>query len=629
MAIGPWPGTAVVPAAVALVLFATDPNLLASAALATTDLATAATYFGAVYGWWRYWCSRKPRWWLFTAVLLGLALATKMTAVLLLPVLFLLTLLFLGCGTRWWRPFAAFFGLLPLAGLVLWLAYGLQIEQFAGFRLPAAAYLVSWQNVLAHVERGHRAFFLGELSGDGWLAYFPVTFLIKTPIVTLSLSLLGLVVILSRRTLWSTAVFLFLPMGALFAAAMTSRLNIGYRHILPIIPFLLLVAATSLLFLGRRRSTQVLLTLALAWAVLSALRQQPHFLAYFNEAIGGTPQGYRYLGDSNLDWGQDLSLLARTVAAQQDDWIISYAGAAAPAYYGLGDQVVDFDAPGLPFALANPAPGRYAISVDHLHGVLEDADLFDWFRRQSPVEILGGSILIYQVAQKNDGAWVASCLDPAPLISEQEAEALVGQAGLRPVQFDCRQGWVVPGGGAGWYVLPQADAWWFASLLPEEAKGALRLVYRHRATADLPSYDIYHWSGGEPYLSTLQQDALDSDGRPVSLPYALSADASLQGYLAREDTWITAWLALQRPQQPLSVQAHLYGDAGSLPQVADGLGFTSEQWLPGDFFFQRHAFDKEAAGARYLQSGLYNYQTLEINGELLHLPVPERAPGAP
>ena len=56
--------------AVSAILFAASPNLIAAAALATTDLAVAATYFATVYAWWRYWRGGKAVWWLLTAVLL-------------------------------------------------------------------------------------------------------------------------------------------------------------------------------------------------------------------------------------------------------------------------------------------------------------------------------------------------------------------------------------------------------------------------------------------------------------------------------------------------------------------------------------------------------------------------------
>ena len=620
-----WNGRAAM--SVSLVLFAASPNLLAAASLATTDFMTVVTYFATIYAWWRTWRSGQRRWWLLTAVSLGLALAAKLTAVLLLPVLFLLTFLFLGRGKPFWRPFLAWLALLPAAGIVLWLVYGLQIGSAAGFPwpLPAAAYVTSWQNVLEHVERGHRAFFLGELSGDGWWSYFPVTFLIKTPLVTMALLIIGLGVILSRRDLWRTALFLLLPVGALFAAAMTSRLNIGYRHILPITPFLLVIAGVSVLLLRRWMITRLLLLLVLLWTVVAAIRHSPHFLAYFNESVGGMAQGYNYLGDSNLDWGQDLKLLAELIEGSDENWIVSYAGVADPAYYGIEEeQLLDHDISGLPFAAANPAPGSYAISANHWQGILADADTFDWFRREAVQRNLGGSILIYQVDAQAGGAFVAHCADPAPLLTPQEAETLLGRSGLRHVWFDCSQSWVLPGGDlAGWYITPQADSWWPVDLMSPESASRLDQVYRHRATAVSPSYDVLYWAGGvlEPDAQRSAAVAQLADGQRVNLPYAASDLAQLTAYQVSDGYWNNLWAITAETGQPVSMRAHLYNAQSESPQVSDGLGYAAEQWRAGDLFWQRHPFAFQE-DELYLESGLYDYQTLAEIGKMLRLPLP-------
>ena len=611
---------------VALVLFAAAPNLLASASLATTDFTTVVTYFATIYAWWRYWKYPSRRWWLLTGVFLGLALATKLTAVLLLPVLFLLTFLFLRKGKSLWQPFLAWLALLPVAALVLWIVYGLQIERVAGWSwpIPAAAYVASWQNVLAHVERGHRAFFLGELSGDGWWSYFPVTFLIKTPLVTLFLLVTGLGVIIGRRALWRTAAFLLLPVAALFAAAMTSRLNIGYRHILPIIPFLLVIASTAVLLLRRWTVTRILLLLALAWYVVAALRQTPHFLSYFNELLGGTQQGYHYLGDSNLDWGQDLKLLAEEIEQRDGRWVVSYAGVANPVYYGIeSDRLVDHESGSLPFAPANPEPGRYAISANHWQGILEDADTFDWFRKQDISENLGGSILIYDVDRQAEGEWVAHCSEPAPLLTPDEAQEILGMGGLRHIWFDCSQSWVIPAGsGPGWYITPQANSWWPIETMSEDSARRLHLVYRHRATVSAPSYDVYYWEGGdmEPDPEKTYSSAETTAGRMVILPYAANYVSTLTGYQVAGDSWVNFWDIEITPDQPLSLRAHLYNADSPPPLVEDGLGYTVEQWQAGDTLWQRHQFSS-LEGAIHLETGFYNYQTLEDVGEMLHLPV--------
>jgi hypothetical protein len=599
---------------VALILFATSPNLLAAATLATTDFVSTLTYFGAVYAWWGFWRRRDRRWWILTALFLGLALASKLTAVLLLPVLFLLTLLFIKPGRAIWRPFAAYLALLPAAALVLWLVYGLQIGPIGGLLLPASTYIKSWQTLLTHVESGHPAFFLGELSSRGWWSYFPVAFAIKTPLVTLILVAAGLAVIILNRPFWKTAFFLLLPVAVLFAAAMISHLNIGYRHILPAVPFLLVTASTAVLYLRHRFVTLVILVLLLAWSVFSAVRQQPHFLAYFNELVGGTNQGYRYLGDSNLDWGQGLKALAAEVQNSAGPWRIAYAGSADPAYYGIGtDLLLDITQGAASFPAANPTPGRYAISADNWQGLLDDPDTFDWFRRREPEGTLDGSILLYEVDDQVPGAWAAHCSRPFPLLTAVEAEALLGQSNLRHLWFDCTQSLVLPAGESpGWYIVPQADDWWPRQLLASGTANGLQLVYRHDTSDLLPSFDVYYWPGGplQPDPVRLRTTAQGAEG-----------PATLSGYEVHGGVWTTFWRVEDVAQRPLSIMAHLYLDGQPVPLVGDNLGYTAEQWQPGDTFWQRFPFPA-AKGDLTLETGLYDYQTLEKLGEVLRLPAP-------
>ena len=610
--------------AVSAILFAASPNLIAAAALATTDLAVAATYFATVYGWWRYWRGRKVLGWFFTAVCLAMALATKLTAVLLLPILFLLTFLFLRRERAVWRPFVAWLLLLPAAFFVVWLIYGFDLGSLDGlpFNVPVPTYVRSWQSVLGHVERGHQAFFWGELSGKGWWYYFPVAFLIKTPFMTLLLLVVAVGVVVVRRDLWRTAVFLLLPVAVLFGAAIVSHLNIGYRHILPSLPFLLVLAGTAVILLRRWPVTRLLLLLGLAWYVISGLRQSPHYLAYFNEMVGGTSQGHKYLGDSNLDWGQDLKLLSETMVEKGGAWTVSYAGVSDPTYYGIPEETrIDFETAATTFARANPPAGRYAISANHLHGLVADADFFDWFRRRSPSFDLGGSILIYNVEEQEQGQWVAQCLDPAPLLTPEEAEKLLGSADSRHISFDCQQTFVLAeDGAAGWFILPQADTWWFMQHISPSMAAKLDLVYRHGAAAGSPSYDVYYWSGeGSEQLSEgwLKEAQLPT-GESVTLPSTLNGTAQLEGYQIDGETWLTSWLITSQATEPLSLRAHLYTADRDSPLVGDSLGFSSAQWQAGDKVIQRFDFPG-APVAHYLETGLYNYQTLELQDDTLQL----------
>ena len=175
--------------------------------------------------------------------------------------------------------------------------------------LPAPTFLSNFVQVQEHIERGHYAFLLGQRSNEGWWGYFGLAYLLKTPTVTLALLVIAVIYVTGQR-LWRRTMILWLPVGALFIAASASRLNIGYRHILPVTPFIWLFIAMTGPMWRRQRVSQWLLAALLTFYALGTFRQMPHFLAYFNEIVGGSTQGYRFLGDSNIDWGQDLGQLA-------------------------------------------------------------------------------------------------------------------------------------------------------------------------------------------------------------------------------------------------------------------------------------------------------------------------------
>lgn len=609
-----------------LFLFALSPNILASASLATTDLTIAAAYSAVVFTWWRFW--QRPSWgrWLWAAFCLGLALGAKLTALLLLQI----TLPLSYCHTRedraWWRPGLIWAGLLPVAGLVVWALYGFEARETLGlpFPVPAATYLDNFFRVQEHVAEGHQSFLLGELSRDGWWYYFAVALLIKTPLLTLILALAAAVSCIRHRH-WGRDAFLWIPAASLFLVASYTRLNIGYRHILPVLPFLLVWGASWVPTALRDRPAQIVAAVLFVWYAVSGLRQHPHHLAYFNELVGGSSQGYHYLGDSNLDWGQDLNLLVDFVQQNPSESVfVGYFGSADPTFYGLDDRqlLISPERISTEFAPANPAPGLYAISANHVQGLSStEPDLFDWFRRREPVDQLGYSILIYQVQEPAAGTWIAHCLDPAPLLDPAAAVGLVGQTNARQVYYDCRTSWVFPNGRQpGWYVVPQqADRWPLGDYFPD----ALALVYSHSATTVAPSYEVHYWDGlldPAPRLAGTGGRVALATGEPLTLPIAFNETVQLVGHRPDEGEWWTVWKVTSPTTAPLSIAAHLV-TGSPLPQVADGLGYSSDQWQPGDLFVQYHVFPA-GEPAEYLETGLYNYLTGD------RLPLSAGLPGA-
>ena len=598
----------------AAILFAFASNWLGVVSLATTDGPLTVTFLGAVWGMW-WWVKRPFRYnWLLAGILFGLALSSKVTALLLLPVSLILLYSQWERGEEWLRPFLRWLSLLPIAFLVLWACYGFEFGSIPGVpvSIPAPTYAANFIKVQTHVEESHLTYLLGNRGQSGWWYYFIVAFFVKTPAVTLILLLIGIAAILWRRDL-KQAIFLWLPAGALFAAASLTGLNIGYRHILPVLPFVWLVGVWGIQYKGtkeqRNKEAKSLLCwlslVFLGWYVIGSLRQHPHHLAYFNDFVGGSANGHVYLSDSNIDWGQDLNLLAEYATKQNEPLWVSYNGVPNISDFDNFYQLAMDEDTGLiaNFNSANPVPGRYALSVTHLHGTsLREPDIFDWFRRQTPVDQLGYSILIYDVPADVDGEWIAHC-SPA-LLDAADAEALVNRVGLRHLSFDCSQSWIFPNNGtAGWYVLPTNNDINLPTLskIPES-------ILVHEPTKSAPAYAIYYWPGDVDLvdeLTSLAGMASLADGTELKRPFLINNTLQFLGYQQAGATWLTAWQIESSPNQPLSIMGHLHTSETKF-EVADGLGFSSEQWMPKDIIVQQHMYSEEKT-AVFMRTGIYNY----------------------
>lgn len=400
-------------AVVGMALAALEPNLVAHSSLVTTDLGATLFTFLTLYLLWEYVLS--PSSWLLaaTGISLGLALVSKYSTILLVGILGVVIAAHVLLGGSLPLPWAGrstvlnkVRGRLMEAATVLVL-----ILSFAALVIPPtyffqgfAPWWAGLQYFLTIAEEGRPAFFFGAYAQDGWWSYFPVAFLVKTPVGSLLLILGALVlpwagVPLGRRE----AIFLLGPVAFLFAAVIPAKVNIGLRHILPVYPFLF-VFASRLATLQFRQGWLALLLLGLSLALtgLSSLCAVPHQLAYFNELVGGPGEGYRYLSDSNVDWGQDLKGVKDYMEQEGLETIyLSYFGSAPPPYYGIRYQ--ELPAPGkrqhssevLPSGLPKEV---LAISVVCLQGVwFEEKDLYRWLYQRTPVAKIGYSIFVYDL----------------------------------------------------------------------------------------------------------------------------------------------------------------------------------------------------------------------------------------
>ena len=399
-------------ALLALTLYAFDPNILAHARLNTNDLGVTLFVFLTGYAAWR-WLRRPPRLrsTLLTGCLIGLALGSKYLALILVLFFGLLMLIDRPTDSGGWRDRCRRFGWLALMGvaatLTLWALYGLHWDSpWPGgtTRWPLGLYLRGAVDAAGRAGTGQASFLLGQSSNGFWY-YFPVAFLVKTPIPTLLLLVGAAVLTLRERSFPREAVLLFPCLGYLLVL-MLSSFNLGYRHLLPMLPFLFTFAGKMA---AKLKAGPLLLRslgwLLPAWLIAASFVIWPHYLAYFNEAVGGPSNGHKIVVDSNIDWGQDLLGLEQYLNQEGITRLrLSYFGPDRPGYLGIDVEPL----PGLPptsdlwrdppFNPENPEPGIYAISVTNLQELFFiEKRVYPWFRAREPDAVIGYSIHVYRV----------------------------------------------------------------------------------------------------------------------------------------------------------------------------------------------------------------------------------------
>jgi hypothetical protein len=391
-------------AALAVLFVAANPNLLAHAAVAGTDLAPAAFVVAATYAWLRWREQPTTVRAMLAGLTIGLAATTKFSALAFLGLTLALGEAVRRLGTRRsgdpgatpleWRSVLVAFG---SAALAIWAVYRFHVGPMSpgGVPVPAPEFFAGLGAFFTHGSGGHPAFLLGEVRLRGWWYYYLVVLAVKTPLPLLALAIAGAVYALrASRTEGWTAVVPILGAIAVLVPALLSHVDLGVRIVLAIYPFLALLAARGATTAWRSAGTraQVLVrrgavSVLAAGTIVTAVRSWPDYLAYFNPAAGSHPE--RVLVDSNLDWGQDLYRLADTVRARGIDSIrVHYFGSSQLSSVGLTNA--------RRLARDERTTGWVAASETFLAGVWSDTSLH-WLARRPPVARIGPSMRLYYI----------------------------------------------------------------------------------------------------------------------------------------------------------------------------------------------------------------------------------------
>jgi hypothetical protein len=299
-------------------LFTLVPTVLAHGGMATTDMPLTACLpaaFFALLLW-----AEAPTW--RHSLLLGattaLAVVSKFTALGFLPAAaFFAFLAYLvverpgvdgvvaAAKARVWPAAIA----VLTGALGIWAVYGFDFGKVNawGVSLPAPELFDGVSFAMYHNTKGHAAYFLGEIRNTGWWYFFPVLLAVKTPLGWLASVGFGLAAWWGKRArlaYWMPVAFA----AGILLPGMTSHVNIGLRHILPIFTALAILAGLGLLRLleraARTKWAGPLAAVLVLWVAVSGALQHPDYLSYFNELAGSSPE--RIVVDSDLDWGQNI-----------------------------------------------------------------------------------------------------------------------------------------------------------------------------------------------------------------------------------------------------------------------------------------------------------------------------------
>lgn len=315
---------------------------------------------------------------------------------------------------------------------------------------PLAEYFLGVFMVFARVAGGNTFYFLGAVSNHASQWYFPVVFLLKETIPVLFLILVTTayssyriwlrILVRNGESLISLALTSFRERIAQYMmvffilfysyVSITGNLNIGYRHLFPILPFIYVLVAKVVFDILKRsvdqpvthRLIRILLSCATFSIIAIPILSYPSYLSYFNAIGGGHAGGYRYVTDSNYDWGQDLKRLREFVEnynqcvetgfsnplcepllklnSPKDEPIetirVDYFGGSSPEWH-LKEKFKSWHSYSVPEA------GWYGISIgfmqENLYKPVPPGTLtYSWLKDREPDLRVGDSIFVYYIS---------------------------------------------------------------------------------------------------------------------------------------------------------------------------------------------------------------------------------------
>lgn len=245
-----------------------------------------------------------------------------------------------------------------------------------------------------------QAFLAGHYFDNGWKLYFPLVTIIKMPITLLLLFCSSIILFFTkkRRLKKEEFVFVAIPFVIFVFILIFSKINTGYRLMIFLVPLIIILSIGTTKLLKRYSG---LFLIAILFQFYITLANFPNFSGYANFIKDS--EKYKYLTDSNIDWGQDIKRLSIYIKNNN-------VSSIKQNLYGILNTEL-YDVPYISFGppwfrkkneiedCSEGGSGLYAVSASQLNGSsFKNHHCFDWLVNKGKlIKIIGSSIYIFKL----------------------------------------------------------------------------------------------------------------------------------------------------------------------------------------------------------------------------------------
>ena len=383
----------------AMLLGAIDPNILAHSRLVTTDLYGTLAWIATLFHLHQWLHKKENIHFYYWCIALAISQCCKINNILLYPICLLTILGYqLYNGSRFslnkiWLPLfsCVLIQLFIINAAFLFYHTGMPLDHYTFRSNFFRGWKHQWFSVipvplpqsfidtfdLTQYERESftgtaQNYLMGELRNHrGFWNYYFYCWIVKTPLFTGAVVFASAIAsLVNKQFRRQSFYFLIIPSVILILLLSSSSVQSGYRYLLPVLCLTLVAAGIFIQKTISRlpRYTVVLICLGLGMAVLISF---PNYISYTSEWQWPRKNAFRYLSDSNLNWGQRHKKIQQ-ILKQNPDY---------------------------QFEPATLVTGKIVVDINKLTGIIETEN-FAWLRdNYSPLAVIEGCYLLYDVTE--------------------------------------------------------------------------------------------------------------------------------------------------------------------------------------------------------------------------------------